>query len=199
MIRGALSLAMEEVADNTDKTIFVNVHVGALAGQNVAHPHYHVVAYKFDDNSESPVMDGLHKLYGSRYDQVGPLKHLVTHSGENLMLAAGGLRAGQFFLLPTGLNPLDVVHDWCRKVAASDIAGCLDELITKMNEKFRSVQGLAPDYKISLMFQEGKFRHGLYVPILNHLGSAEEMAMYEDSCPITMPWTHEATVEYLKS
>ncbi|MEK7641191.1 MAG: HIT domain-containing protein [Patescibacteria group bacterium] len=198
-IRGALHMATEEIAANAEKTIFITLHVGALAGQNVTHLHYHVVAYKFDDNGESPVMHKLHELYDGRYDHTGPLNHLVVSSNSVLQLAAGGLRAGQFFLFPTGQNPLDVVDDWGRTVVCSEIAGFLNMLITTMNEKFRSVQGLPPDFKISLMFQEGKFRHGLYVPILNHLGSAEEMAMYEDSCQITMPWTHEATVEHLKS
>ncbi len=197
-MRGALNLAMEEVAANQDRTIFVNVHVGALAGQNVAHLHYHVVQYKFDDNSESPVMHKLHELYDGRYGYTGPLNHLVGGSNSVLQLAAGGMRVGQFFIFPTGSNALDVTGDVSRVIVGQTIAGYLSSLITAMNEKFRSVQGLAPDFKISLMFQGGKFRHGLYVPILNHLGSAEEMAMYEDSCPITMPWTHEATVEYLK-
>ncbi|MEK7654169.1 MAG: HIT domain-containing protein [Patescibacteria group bacterium] len=195
-IYGALSLAMEEVVANPDKTIFVNVHVGALAGQNVAHLHYHVVAYKFDDNSESPVMPWLCENYNRKH---GRYRHLVTYDNAFLAIAAGGMRAGQSFIFPCDPLPISLADDLDREIFCSNAARYLSHLIELMNEKFRSVQGLTPDFKISLMFQEGKFRHGLYVPILNHLGSAEEMAMYEDSCPITMPWTHEATVEHLKS
>lgn len=195
-IRGALILATEEVAANADKTLFLNVHVGSLAGQNVAHIHYHVVSYKFDDNSESPVMPWLCNNYNQKY---GPYEHLVTYYNGFLAIAAGGMRAGQSFIFPCDPFPISLADETDRNIFCSNAARYLSHLIELMNEKFRSNQGLAPDFKISLMFQEGKFRHGLYVPILNNLGSAEEMAMYEDSCPITMPWTHEETVEYLKS
>ncbi|TSC81712.1 MAG: hypothetical protein G01um101419_764 [Parcubacteria group bacterium Gr01-1014_19] len=114
-IWGALSVAMEEVAANKDKTIFVNVHVGALAGQNVAHLHYHVVTYKFDDNSESLVMHQLHKMYGDSQNPVGKYSHLILARANHLQLAAGGMRVGQAFLFPTDSDPFDVSG---RKVSA---------------------------------------------------------------------------------
>ncbi len=172
----------------SNRTLFVNVHIGWLAGQNVSHLHYHLVQYKFDDNSTSSV--GLEfQSFFRENPQLVISKKTIWES--DLTIGIGGMRAAQAIILPNG----EKFH-W--GIFSATMGSALSWLVNEYNEKFKSKQGLPPDFKISLMFQGGEFKHGMYIPILNHWGSAEEMAMYEDSCPITLPWPHELTAKYLK-
>ena len=178
----ALRLIQEEVDRHPGKKLWVTVHVGALAGQNVGHLHYHVVEYVPNgDASESRAPPMMRAFFRTRYD-------LVLFQSNSFIVGVGGLKAGQCFILP------DRYH-----TSVAVLAESISRLVLIYSEKFKSAQGLPPDFSLALQFLNGEFQYGIYTPILNHWGAAEQMALYEPGCPITLPWSHEITVEHLKS
>lgn len=177
----ALRLIHEEIRNHPDKKLFVTVHVGALAGQNVGHLHYHIVEYMPGNTTPSLVPKKIRRLF----NRCG---NLVLFGSGWLTFGIAGLKAGQCFMLPKHLQ-----------TAIVPLAYLISEVITLYNQKFKSTQGLPPDFSLALQFLNGEFQYGVYTPVLNHWGAAEQMALYEPGCPITLPWPHEQTVEYLKS
>jgi len=178
----AFRLIQREIGNHSVKKLRVTVHVGALAGQNVGHLHYHIVEYMLDgDASESRVPSVMRVFFRTRHD-------LVLSQSNSFIVGVGGLKAGQCFILP------DRYH-----TSVAVLARELSRLVLLYNKKFKSAQGLSPDFSLALQFLNGELQYGIYTPILNHWGAAEQMTLYEPGCPITLPWPHEMTAEYLKS
>lgn len=182
-IETALSRIEWEVNRHPGKKLFVTVHIGALAGQNVCHLHYHIVQYALSDISESAVPEEMRTVFAEKPER-------VIFEGWGLFAGIGGVKAGQCFVLPRHRK---------QSHHSEDIASLLYEVVSLYNKKFMSTQELSPDFSIGLQFWRGEFQYGLYTPVLNHWGAAEQMALYEPGCPITLPWSHELTAEYLKS
>lgn len=181
-IKTALSIAIEEMRENW-LPLFLTVHVGYLAGQNVPHLHYHLVRY-ISEERNSTGRDEWHAVFESRRD-------LVLYDSAHMLIGVGGLRAGQCFILPK--PDLENSNFELSEILSDH----LNNLISLYNLKFGSNEGLYPDFALTLYFNKG-FQYGTYVPYLNNWGSSEHLALYEN-CELALPWPHEQTVEHLKS
>lgn len=182
-LTAALGHIQRAISASALNKLFVAVHVGALAGQNVCHLHYHIVQYALSDISESAVPEEMRTVFAEKPEH-------IIFDGWGLFAGVGGVKAGQCFVLPRHRR---------QSPHSEDLALMLHDVVSLYNKKFRSTQELAPDFSVGLQFWRGEFQYGLYTPILNHWGAAEQMALYEPGCPTTLPWPHELTAEYLKS
>src|SRR3989344_761501 len=179
-LRQALQLAVEEIRSSEEGRIFVNVHVGSLAGQNINHLHYHIVKYNVGTNVEqSRVPAEMHDFFSQR-------RNLIVVQTNRSYVGIGGIRACQGFVLSHHTPSVE------------EIAEILSKLISLVNKKFESKQGLSPDFALCLSFEHGEFCYGLYTPTLNQWGAAEYAALYEPGCPISLPWPHEVTAAFLR-
>lgn len=206
-IDAALKIAMDAINENGVPSVYLNVHIGVLAGQNIPHLHWHIVQYDIRDG-QSSVCRQLLDWYFDREAQDGlswKLRRpdLVLHQNALCTAVVGGVRAGQCFIL-SSLHPA-VAGTAGAELLFSEyeercfLADAIHAIVSLYNKKFLSVEGLAPEFNLTLNFGKyGAFQYGLYTPILNHWGSAEQMALYE-GCHITLPWPHELTAEYLKA
>ena len=158
---------------------WLNVYVGAAAGQNVTHLHYHLL---------EPVQRILSR---PERDVAGHFASspLVLFELEGFRVVVGGHRAGQCFIVPLEGHPFD------QRVAES-LAGVLHCIIRMFAEKFTSVQGLPPDYQVNIKFVDGRVVYACFIPILNNWGGTEYLALMEGT-PITLPWPHEDTLRHL--
>lgn len=182
-IEDALRLIFRVVKSSGLEKLFITAHIGPLAGQNVCHLHYHIVQYALSDASESAVPEKMRKVFAEKTE-------FIILEGWGLFAGVGGVKAGQCFVLPGHRS---------QSLRSEDIALMLHDVVSLYNKRFKSTQGLSPDFSIGLQFWQGEFQYGLYTPVLNHWGAAEQMALYEPGCPLTLPWPHELTAEYLKS
>ncbi len=106
---------------------------------------------------------------------------LRIFESPGLSVIAGGHRAGQCFIVP-----------YDGQFSHKDIAIVISKIVELYRKKF-----FAPDYCLGLRFQNQHFIYGFYVPILNNWGATEYLGLLEGT-PITLPWPHSATVEFLK-
>lgn len=180
----AFELLQKAVEEHPDRALWINFHVGYQAGQNVPHLHYHIVQYSLDKQPG----DHLSADLALKYSYAGVYQHLVFQADNRTIFGVGGVRAGQCFIIPKDDN-----------VTLPELAWPFWRFVNICNQKYKSKQGLGPDYNTSIVMKGGRVLHGLYTPILNNYGSAEALAFYDSEAPISMPWTHEKTVEYLKS
>ncbi len=178
-IQSALIIATKQISKNPRLPLFITVHVGALGGQTVIHPHYHVVKYLLRRRRKYTTKDKLLEFYRRRPD-------LVLVDTAQLLVGVGGIRAGQCFILPH-VRP-----------SIFAIAERLDHLIILYKRKFRSLEGLPPEFNITLFYFKGVFQYGVYTPTLNHWGGSEQVALLEND-HLALPWPHEVTVKHLKS
>lgn len=182
----ALEIARNVMKTSTDKdfgNFSLGVHVGLLAGQNTTHLHYHLLKPLFSQNF-SQVRGEFKKLYKNR-------QYIILET-EKWIVTAGGFRAGQCFILPT-FDRFSFSQE-----TIGTLARVLIQVITLYNEKFLSEQGLPPDYRITMRILNGEVLVVWYVPILNQWGFVEDSAILEGQ-PVVLPWTHEATVKFLKA
>lgn len=159
-------------------------HNGYTGGQNQPHIHWHAVVFP-------EVAQGKHPYEIQRElleITADPSFFVMTHG--NLKVVAGGHRAGQCIILPNDPEPL---------VSLENIVNVLDPLVTLFANKFRSRVGekLPPDFTFDLVFVRGQFAYGLYVPILNHIGSTEFAGIMGQQA-MTLPWPHEMSAAYLR-
>lgn len=165
----------------------MNVHVGWLAGQNISHLHYHLCDYEIGDSRYSTVRQEMLRFFDVH-------QNLVLQN-DTVILGVGGARTAQCFLLPK--------EELSEKPVSEQLlilASRLARLVSLYNDKFRSKQGIGPDFKIGLFFEKAIFQYGFYIPILNHWGASEEMMLYEHGrARIALLWPHELTSKYLKS
>lgn len=177
----ALRIIWDEARKNYGKKLFVTVHIGALAGQNVGHLHWHIVEYMPNATTPTVVPKKIRHFLSGHHE-------LILFGNAWLTAGVVGARAGQCFVLPK--HPVTDI---------GTLAYFIHEIVMLYGVKLRSTQGLPPDFSVALQFFGGEFQYGVYTPILNHWGGAEQMALYELGCPITLPWSHELTAKYLKS
>ncbi|MBI5728689.1 MAG: hypothetical protein HY983_00380 [Candidatus Magasanikbacteria bacterium] len=158
---------------------WLNVYVGATAGQNVTHLHYHLLepAQRILSRPERDVAGHFASSL------------LVLFELEGFRVVVGGHRAGQCFIVPLEGRPFD-------QSAAESLAGVLQRIIRMFAEKFTSSQGLPPDFQINVKFIKGRVVYACFIPILNNWGGTEYLALMEGT-PITLPWPHEDTLGHL--
>jgi diadenosine tetraphosphate (Ap4A) HIT family hydrolase len=178
----SLEIAASE-SENLTEDVFMGVHVGAYAGQNVRHLHYHLVTFGHGVKpmlTEAEILD-----YGYRYPA-----RIITETPEFLVFAAGP-RAGQCLFCPkTRWNLLT-------EPSAEKAAEMICNLIDTFNLRFQSAQGRPPHFIVGLKLSVGNLIYGYYLPVLNHWGFTEYFALMEGT-PLLMPWTYEDTVDHLR-
>jgi len=170
----ALCIAFDIVHDQHQRELWLGVHIGPLAGQNVGHMHYHLLTPHNGKSSDNEV-----KLIDN--------PSLFLSDGSNFKVVAGGNRVGQCFILPK--DNIFLVED---------LATTIHSIITLYAERFKSTQGMPPDYMIGIKFLEGKMVYGYYVPVLTQWGFTEHFGLMENT-PLILPWPHIETVKHLKS
>lgn len=171
LIEGQLSLY--------SNPLLVTVHIGALAGQNISHLHWHVVDYFVE-----PAVDNTDQWRNTFVAR----PQILFHQTNQLFMAIAGVRAGQCQIVPT---------DKSVNLSAKNLTPHLSFLVDLFAAKFRSSSGLSPDFNLSLRFDQGNFIQGIFTPILNHWGGSEQIALYTPGVAITLPWPHETTVAHL--
>jgi hypothetical protein len=158
----------------------VTINIGWCGGQNVGHIHWHTFGLPPEAWRSLPsrIAVSLEKIKDPA---------LTLFEQDNLRVIAGGHRAGQCLVLPN------------REASVENIATVIDRIVTLYWNKFTSRVGarLAPDFTIGLIYDGKKFVYGTYVPVLNHWGSTEYMALLGQQA-VTLPWPHEQTAVYLR-
>ena len=180
-IATALDLVYQNIAmQPTREFRQVTINIGWCGGQNVGHIHWHTFGLPPEAWRSLP-----HHIAVSLEETKYPALTLFEQDG--LRVIAGGHRAGQCFILPNG------------KVDVEDVAMVIDRIVTLYADKFTSRVGarLAPDFTIGLVYDGKKFEYGTYVPVLNHWGSTEYLALLGQQA-VTLPWSHGMTAAYLR-
>lgn len=193
-IAGALSLAGDLMYGNSHGKFELCVHVGRNAGQNVGHAHFHLLPLPLDARSlteDSADMERLKCIHLAEIARA-QTKPTLKKSDKEFMIFCDGTRAGQCFVVPH--NALRI-HDWNNALSC---ARKLDDLLGLLGEKFRSVQGLPPDFVMSAIIFNGCIEYATIIPILSQWGGPEYMASLEHS-PYSLPWQHEVTADYLNA
>ncbi len=181
-----LKIAHTEMTRSNPQTpMLIGVHVGPYAGQNISHLHIHLVKLPLPirRQSEKSPAHTINRLW-SRAARL----RIMEKNGYRAF--AHGIRAGQCFVVPSD----EINFSSCAYV--DDFARVLADVIELYNIRFKSVEGLPPDFMLSLVWEKNRFTYGMYVPILNQWGCAEYIGFVENQ-PIGLPWPHKETVKQL--
>jgi len=159
--------------DNVEMALFC--HVGQTAGQNLGHLHWHLMEVRV----------------------VQPLSFALPRATlvkciENLNINAAGARAGECVVCQETIESFD-------KRAVWKIAEALHWIVSLGNKKFESTEGRPPEFCVSVRIGADKtLLYADYCPILNTWGAPEYVFAPLEGGPITLPWSHEITAEYLR-
>ncbi|MDO8582340.1 MAG: hypothetical protein Q7S16_05725 [bacterium] len=163
---------------NDDVEMAAFMHVGQLAGQNMWHPHWHLKEVRVRE----------------------PLEVIGWQSSERFIVGteefaiyAEGIRAGQCLVVPKRRTVFTAPN-------IQKLAKLLSDFISRMNEKWKSTEGLPPEFSMVIrLAPDHTFRYASYYPILNHWGAPEYVMAPFEQGPFTLPWPHEVTAAYLRS
>ena len=180
-IAAAFDLLYQNIAMQPNREFReITINVGWCGGQNVSHIHWHTFGLPLEAWRSLPphIAVFLAKIKDPA---------LTLFEQDNLRVIAGGHRAGQCLILPNG------------NVDVENIAAVIYRIVVLYARQFTSRVGaqLAPDFTIGLIYDGKKFVYGTYIPILNHWGSTEYLALLGQQA-ITLPWPHEQTAAYLR-
>lgn len=177
----------------------MDVYVGYGAGQNVTHGHFHFHSIGLLNPEEMII--GSPPVYSPppALDETSREIQLAVHgheerkvaATEDVTIAAGGFRGGQCLIAPNQ-DELELTP-----VVAAGLARLFSWLINLAAEKFKSLQGMPPDYQLSLVFKGTSLQHGMFVPILNNWGATENYGLLRFGS-LVLPWPHQATAMHLR-
>jgi hypothetical protein len=174
-IVAALDIAQSLTLASEEET-WLGVHIGRSAGQNVGHLHYHLI-HPLDRVRDA---SSENEIFNLRDES----RILLRNAGCEVVV--GGCRAGQCFFFPAGVD--------CENRA---IAFAAQQVITLYGQKFKSEQGMPPDYMLSFVYRRKRLVYGSYVPVLNNWGFTEYLGLIENR-PLVLPWPHEETLRHLR-
>ena len=163
------------------RELWFGVHIGPSAGQNISHLHYHWLEPLPDESPEQRLS------FEPSRDSA-----LTIYEESAIRVSAEGCRAGQCVFYSTA-GDTDFNEDF-----ASVLATVLSVLLKQYSKNFKSVQGLPPDFVLTMKFVGRQMKYGSYIPILNHWGFTEYLGLIE-SRPLILPWPHETTAVFLRS
>jgi hypothetical protein len=165
------------IGESTEFALFV--HIGNSAGQNLGHIHWHLMEVAV----RKPLSTAI-RMYEPE---------LLVHEQNGMSIFATGTRAGECLTLSKN-KKLEFGDN-----SIPDIAATIDWIVSVGNNKFRSVQGRTPDFSVTVRISKyRKFRYANYCPILNMFGAPENVIAPLEGGPITLPWPHKITAEYLR-
>ena len=168
--------------DQTERAC-IGIHVGWHAGQNVWHPHYHLVRPYATTSQKNAAF-------------VGTTETEVVRT-DNFRIFCAGFMTGQCHIINIAQMPGDLFYEQ-ETVEHMEHATSNARLITMFNKSFVSTQGILPDFRIGLQIENGFFVRGTYTPILNQLGFDADIAATEKT-PYVLAWTHESTAAHLRA
>lgn len=191
--------ACDSIYSLTDRAreLWVTAHIGALAGQNVSHLHYHVMepCRLREEDDLATMMSDRDSLLQTILTEEALMKYLrnsqlVFLEEKNMRIVVESIfRAGQCFLAPM---------DDTSKTTTAELVRLLSRTVESYAQAFRSQQGLAPDFQLFFKFMGPRLVYGSYLPILNHHGSTESVGAILSGGPFVHPWSPEETLEVLK-
>ncbi len=187
-ILSALNVVDRQVrrSGTPSERLYVAVHVGALAGQTQSHLHWNF--YKPPSSRAAPESEKEVEFELREAWKKNPSLRLFEHHG--LAAFVGGIRAGQCFIVrKPGLSLPDFPGE-----SLGELLGRITELYA---DRFRSDQGLAPDYMIGAVIKQSRWLYAVYVPILNQWGVDQQLCLLEGT-PLVLPWPHRETVRHLR-
>lgn len=160
----------------------LGIHVGWHAGQNVWHPHYHLIK-----PYESEEAGDFHRLNSCTEATE------IIRTG-NFSIFCGGYMTGQCQITPTDKDR----KKFCEQSTEEhmEIGTAVARLISMFNKSFTSTQGMPPDFRLGFQMENGFLMRGVYTPILNQLGFDADIAAVERT-PYVLAWTHESTADHL--
>jgi len=177
-----------QMEEERDKLWCFSIQVGPLAAQNVPHCHYHLYRPHFYNPDLSLMEDPPPTVN----DLSETLRLALAHNHWNVIqVIPGGHYTGQLYFLPTdGGLPFNL-H------GAVVLAGVMHDVVRTYCTKFRSVEGLAPDYRFEFEIYRGNVVSGFFIPKLNNTGTLEDAAMVDRRRGWNLLWSHEETAAYL--
>lgn len=173
-------LAAQIATENCDPEMSLFVHVGITAGQNLGHPHWHLL----NPEVERP-------LRVSEFEELITPERTVFEI-EPFTVVAGGAHGGECLVIPWDRYRLS-------QFMASKLAQTIANIIDLGNERFRSTQGLPPEYIVTVRIDAGGLiRYADYCPILYFWGSPHHVTAPLEGGTIPVQWPHEVTAAHLR-
>lgn len=177
-LKVVLDLALKE-SMKKDERLYLNVHVGPQAGQNLGHLHFHLL---------SPVVKS--RSISHEIEIFTNNSKLKISEKLGFTIVCGGHRTGQCLISKTGLKSINTDIHSLAKVTV--------DLLDLYNTKFLSDQGNKPDFMLSFVIEGNNVEYGTYIPILNNIGATEFLGLLEGQ-PMWIAWPHSMTYKYLMS
>lgn len=188
-IAEAIEIAARKIRDERLRRAQFSVQIGPLAAQNVAHLHYHL--YQLDNLEGEDILAATLARY--LYEADG-LKKLAFFWDDDFIVVAGGHRTGQSLFIPKSATPFGPYPSFGPRTA-----DMLAHLVDLYSTKFKSVEGMPPDYRFELSIRDDQILFGLFVPVLNQIGTMEDMALFSpETRRFNLAWSHEETARYLR-
>jgi diadenosine tetraphosphate (Ap4A) HIT family hydrolase len=183
-IAEAIAIAERRLENDGLACAQFSVQIGPLAAQNVPHLHYHL--YSLNGLDEEPDL-----VQGIVEEHFPHLRDLLIFEDDAFRVIAGGHYAGQCFLLPHGTVPPPRFN--------AEVAKTLNRLVTLYATKFKSVEGMPPDFGFELSIRNGHVAFGMFRPVLNQIGTLETMTLLTPQLRgFNLAWSHEETARYLR-
>ena len=172
-IEDALTLSRLAIAEDRGVEMAVFAHIGANAGQNLGHLHWHICE----------------ALVRQPFSGYVLREERVVRSFLSATIVAEGSRSGECLIVPTAEG------------FEKELPEILSILIELGIARFRDPDsGFPPEFSVSMRFDgDGNIRYVAYCPILNITGVPERVLAPLEGAPITLPWPHEVTAKYLRS
>ena len=194
-ISSALRIAGEIAKNSGLKRTAIGVHVGWLAGQNLPHLHWHVTEPMLKLNITGGPLAG---------ELDTPISDADAFMASPLLLArCDGYRTGQCAVIPhqdirDNSEPFAFLMGWNDAGTwKHELAQFLTDLVALYNDKFKSDEGLAPDFNIAINVGDGYIDSITYTPILNHAGFDNHAAVM-DGGAFVIAWPHAKTAKWLR-
>ncbi|MDO8536895.1 MAG: hypothetical protein Q7R94_01460, partial [bacterium] len=110
------------------------------------------------------------------------------------IVTAGGAKAGELHIAPK-----ESMQFSASQSSATSLAYAISTTIDLGNERFKSVEGLAPPYGIAIRISaDGYLRYVAYCPTLHNQGVLEFSVATLEGAPYVIPWPHEVTAAHLR-
>lgn len=149
-------------------------HYGQCAGQNIAHPHWHIVGSDWPQQDICPWCDWRKK------------QDYVFLENGSLVALLDGVRAGETVIVSRD-------HNWKWEGTEGEIATMLDQVVQLFRERFNG-----PDFIISsALWPNGHFWLS-YTPILGQ-GGCDWVLAIRGMSAFTHPCAPEAMQSYLRT
>ena len=179
-IKTALEIAEKAInSDGNNTEIALFMHVGRFAGQNLGHPHWHLMEARIRQPFEMKPK----KMSRER---------LIKEEG-NFFVVAGGARVGECLIVSEEKMEFN-------SGTIPKLAEIIEGIVELGNKKFLSSdKNLPPDFHVLIRIKGGYFRYADYCPILTFWGVPENVIAPLEGGPYTLPWPHETTAAYLRN